>query len=58
VQWVSGVPANLLNNSATNSLASVVMITKVRTHSPEIGSCQFSHNPPIPNGLPSFMAMA
>ena len=37
----------------TDSLASVVMIAKVRIHSPEVGSFQFSHCPPIPNGLPS-----
>ena len=29
-----------------------------RTHSLEVGSRQYSHKPPIPNGLPSFMAMA
>jgi hypothetical protein len=42
--------------SATNSLASVVMIAKVRIHSPEAGSFQFSQMPPMPNGLSSFMA--
>ena len=30
--------------SATNSLAGVVMIAKVRIHSPEAGSFQFSHS--------------
>jgi hypothetical protein len=35
-----------------------VMIANVRIHSPEVGSFQFSHSPPMPNGLPSFMAMA
>jgi hypothetical protein len=44
--------------STTSSLASVVMIAKVRIHSPEVGSFQFYHCPPMPNGLPSFMAMA
>jgi hypothetical protein len=34
--------------SATSSLASVVMIVKIRIHSPEVGSCQFSHSPPMP----------
>jgi hypothetical protein len=34
------------------------MIAKVRTHSPEVGSRQFSQIPPMPNGLASFMAMA
>jgi hypothetical protein len=43
---------------AISSLASVVMIAKVRIHSPEFGSFQFSHSPPIPNGPPSFIAMA
>jgi len=33
--------------SATISLASVVMTAKVRIHSPEAGSFQFSHRPPI-----------
>ena len=32
--------------SATSSLASVVMIAKVRTHSPDVGSFQFSQGPP------------
>ena len=36
--------------SATSSLASVVMIAKVRTHSPVVGSFQFSHSPARPNG--------
>jgi hypothetical protein len=36
--------------SATSSLASVVMIAKVRSHSPEVGSFQFSHSPPILHG--------
>jgi hypothetical protein len=44
--------------SATNSLASVVITAKVRIHSPEAGSFQFSQSPPMPNGRPSFMAMA
>src|ERR1700746_3910955 len=44
--------------SATSSLASVVMIAKVRVHSPEVGSFQFSQIPAIPNGAPSFMAIA
>jgi hypothetical protein len=44
--------------SATNSLASVVMIAKVRVHSPEVGYFQFSQSPPRPNGQPSFMAIA
>ena len=35
--------------SATSSLASVVMIAKVRIHSPEAGSFQFSQMPPSPN---------
>jgi len=26
-------------------------------HSPDLGSFEFSHSPPKPNGLPSFMAM-
>jgi hypothetical protein len=41
--------------SATNSLASVVITANVRIHSPEAGSFQFSHSPPRPKGLPSFM---
>src|SRR6266550_1529408 len=44
--------------SLTSSLASVVMIAKVRIHSLEAGSFQFSHIPAIPNGAPSFMAIA
>src|SRR5437660_3762335 len=34
------------------------MIAKVRIHSLEAGSFQFSHIPAIPNGAPSFMAIA
>src|SRR6516164_11079913 len=34
------------------------MMAKVRTHSPEVGSFQFSHRPPIPNGLPFLITMA
>ena len=44
--------------SATNELAGVVMIAKVRIHSSEIGSFQFSHSPPRPKGWPSFIAIA
>src|SRR5947207_13064945 len=44
--------------SATSSLASVVMIAKVLTHSPGDGSFQFSQIPAMPNGAPSFMAIA
>jgi hypothetical protein len=33
-------------------------MANVRIHSPDVGSFQFSHKPPRPNGLPSFMAMA
>jgi hypothetical protein len=44
--------------SATSSLASVVITANVRIHSPEAGSFQFSHKPPMPNGRPSFMAIA
>src|SRR5262249_13044055 len=44
--------------SATRSLASVVTIAKVRVHSPEVGFFQFSHIPAMPNGTPSFMAIA
>jgi hypothetical protein len=36
--------------SATSSLASVVMIAKVRSHSPDAGSFQFSQTPARPNG--------
>src|SRR6266576_7040869 len=43
---------------ATSSLASVVMIANVRIHSPEVGFFQFSQIPEIPNGAPSFMAIA
>jgi len=39
-------------------LASVVMIAKVRIHSPEAGSFQFSQIPASPKGAPSFMAIA
>jgi hypothetical protein len=49
--------ATSLPLSVTNSSASVVMIAKVRTHSLEVGSLQFSQRPPIPEGLPSFIAM-
>jgi hypothetical protein len=35
-----------------------VITAKVRIHSPEDRSFQFSQRPPIPNGLPSFMAIA
>src|SRR5262249_9078711 len=38
--------------SATNSLESVVMMANVRIHSPDVGSCQFSHMPAMPNGAP------
>src|SRR3954471_18260562 len=34
------------------------MIANVRIHSPEVGSFQFSQIPEIPNGEPSFMAIA
>jgi len=44
--------------SATISLASVVITANVLIHSPEAGSFQFSQMPAIPNGLPSFMAIA
>src|SRR5438552_18095971 len=44
--------------SAMSSLASVVMTAKVRVHSPEAESFQFSQIPAIPNGAPSFMAIA
>src|SRR6202040_3389980 len=44
--------------SATSVLASVVMMTKVRIHSPVLGSFQFSQRPAIPNGEPSFIAIA
>src|SRR6516225_7909605 len=44
--------------SATISLASVVITAKVLIHSPDAGSFQFSHSPAMPNGEPSFMAMA
>src|SRR6266699_6176003 len=44
--------------SATSSLASVVIIAKVRIHLPEAGSFQFSQIPAMPNGAPSFMAIA
>jgi hypothetical protein len=43
---------------ATNSFASLVMIANVLIHSPDAGSFQFTHMPPIPNGAPSFIAMA
>src|SRR6266404_9693003 len=43
---------------ATSSFESVVMIANVRIHSPEAGSFQFSQMPAIPNGAPSFMAIA
>ena len=33
-------------------------MTKVRIHSPDVGSFQFSQSPPMPNGMPSFKAMA
>ena len=33
---------------ATNSLASVVITTNVRIHSPEVGSFQFPQRPPMP----------
>jgi hypothetical protein len=39
---------------ATNSFASVVMIANVLIHSPDAGSFQFSHMPPIPKGATSF----
>jgi hypothetical protein len=44
--------------SATKTLASVVMIAKLLIHSPEVGSFQFSHRPPMPKGPLSCMAMA
>src|SRR5262249_51607463 len=44
--------------SATSSFESVVMMAAVRSHSPEAGSFQFSQIPAIPNGAPSFMAIA
>src|ERR1700755_486033 len=44
--------------SATSSLASVAVIAQVRVHSPEVVSFQFSHIPAMPNGAPSFMAIA
>jgi hypothetical protein len=44
--------------SATRSFASVVMIANVRIHSPEAGCFQFSQMPAMPNGLPSFVAIA
>jgi hypothetical protein len=34
------------------------MIAKVRVHSPDVGSFQFSQSQPMANGLPFFMAMA
>jgi hypothetical protein len=37
--------------SATNELASVVMIAIVLTHSPLLGSFQFSQMPPMPKWL-------
>jgi hypothetical protein len=39
--------------SAISSFAFVVMIAKVRCHSPELGSFQFSQTPVRPNGAPS-----
>ncbi len=44
--------------SAISSFAVVVMIAKVRCHSPELGSFQFSQTPARPNGAPSLIAMA
>src|SRR5262245_4991804 len=44
--------------SASNALASAVITAKVRIHSLGAGSFQFSQRPPIPNGLPSFIAIA
>jgi hypothetical protein len=44
--------------SATSVLASVVMIANMRSHSPVLGSFQFSQMPAIPKGEPFFMAMA
>jgi hypothetical protein len=35
-----------------------VMMAKVRIHSPVLGSFQFSQRPAIPNGEPSFIAIA
>jgi hypothetical protein len=34
------------------------MMANVRSHSPDLGSFQFSQMPAIPKGAPSFMAMA
>jgi hypothetical protein len=44
--------------SATSSLASVVITANVRSHSPEAGRFQFFQMPAMPNGAPSFMAIA
>jgi hypothetical protein len=41
----------------TSSFESVVMIAKVRTHSPA-ALFQFSHSAATPKGEPSFIAMA
>ena len=42
----------------TSSLTAVVMMQKVRSHSPVDRSFQFSHSPTNPNGERYFMAMA
>jgi hypothetical protein len=47
-------PAQWVERQATSSLASVVMMAKLRIHSLEAGSFQFSHTPPSPKGYPSF----
>ena len=44
--------------SATSALALVVMTANVRIHSPDDGSFQFSQMPAMPNGAPSFIAIA
>ena len=44
--------------SATSSFESVVTTVKVLSHSPVLGSFQFSHRPPSPTGEPSFMPTA
>src|SRR5256885_6895192 len=44
--------------SVTNSLASVVITANVLIQSPDPGSFQFSQSPAMPNGVPSFIAIA
>src|SRR3954447_6126385 len=44
--------------SATSSFASVVITAKVLTHSPVLGSFQFSQMPASPKPEPSFMPIA